>query len=52
MTDEELFKGTLGYITTSIMPDEVIADERHLFDRGSFRIATVVERESDLGREV
>lgn len=45
--DEELYKGTLGYITTSIMPDEVIEDEKNLFDRSSFRIATVVERESE-----
>lgn len=44
--DEELYQGTLGYITTSIMPDEVIEDEKNLFDRSSFRIATVVERES------
>lgn len=47
--DEALFKGTLAYITTSIMPDEIIADEKKLFDRSSFRIATVMERESDLG---
>ena len=45
--DEKLFKGTVGYITTSIMPDEVIEDEKNLFDRSSFRIATVVECESD-----
>lgn len=47
--DEAQFKGTLAYITTSIMPDEIIADEKKLFDRSSFRIATVTERESDLG---
>jgi len=45
--DEKLFKGTVGYITTAIMPDEVIEDEKNLFDRSSFRIATVVECESD-----
>lgn len=44
--DEALFAGTLAYITTSIMPDEVVEDEKNLFDRSSFRIATVVERES------
>jgi uncharacterized protein (TIGR02118 family) len=43
--DEALFKGTLNYITTTIMPDEVVADEKNLFDRTSFRIATLVERE-------
>jgi len=46
--DERTFKGTLDYITTSLMPEEIIADERQLFDRASFRIATVVECESDL----
>lgn len=44
--DKSLFEGTLGYITTSIMPDEVIEDEKNLFDRSSFRIATVIEHES------
>lgn len=45
--DEEIFKGTLGYITTAIMPDEIVQDEKNLFDRSSFRIATVIECESD-----
>lgn len=44
--DEAVFRGTVGYITTAIMPDEVIEDEKNLFDRASFRIATVVECES------
>lgn len=44
--DEEVFHGTLQYLTTSLMPDEIIADEKNLFDRTSFRLATVVERES------
>lgn len=48
--DEAVFRGTLDYITTSIMPDEVIEDEQQLFDRASFRIATVVEQESDLAQ--
>lgn len=51
--DEATFKGTLDYITTSVMPDNIIEDEMNLFDRSSFRIATVVERETppgDLGR--
>jgi hypothetical protein len=46
--DEAVFKGTLAYLTSSIMPDEVVADERNLFDRSSFRIVTVTERETDL----
>ncbi|WP_324698355.1 EthD domain-containing protein [Novosphingobium aerophilum] len=44
--DEAIYRATLGYITTSLMPDEIVADERNLFDRASFRIATVVEYES------
>lgn len=44
--DEKVYRGTLAYITSSLMPDEIVADERNLFDRSSFRIATVVERES------
>ena len=47
--DEKVFKGTLKYITTTIMPDEVVQDEKNLFDRTSFRIATVVERETTFG---
>jgi uncharacterized protein (TIGR02118 family) len=44
--DEATYKATLGYITTSIMPDDVVADEKNLFDRSSFRIATVTEKET------
>jgi hypothetical protein len=47
--DERVYRGTLAYITTSLMPDEIIADEKNLFDRASFRIATVTERESASG---
>jgi uncharacterized protein (TIGR02118 family) len=46
--DEATYKGTLEYITTTIMPDEIVNDEKQLFDRASFRIATVVEHESKL----
>ena len=48
--NEKVFKATLRYITTTVMSDEIVADEKNLFDRASFRIATVVERESDLSR--
>ncbi|HEX7853586.1 MAG TPA: EthD domain-containing protein [Sphingobium sp.] len=48
--DEAVFKGTVKYITAMIMPDEIVEDEKNLFDRSSFRIATVVERETDFGR--
>lgn len=46
--DEAKFRGTLGYITTHVMPEDVVADELNLFDRPAMRIATVVECESDL----
>ncbi len=45
--DEKIYRGTLDYMKTAIMPDDIIADEVNLFDRTSFRIATVVERETD-----
>ena len=47
--DEKVYRGTLAYITSTLMPDEIIEDEKNLFDRSSFRIATVVERESAMG---
>lgn len=46
--DEATFRSTVDYITTTIMPDEIVRDEKNLFDRSSFRIATVVEHESSL----
>lgn len=46
--DEAVFRGTLNYLATSPMPDEVIKDEENLFDRPMSRIATVVECESSL----
>jgi hypothetical protein len=46
--DEASFNGLLAYLTSSIMPDFIVEDEKNLFDRASFRIATVVEYETDL----
>jgi len=43
--DEATFDGTLKYLTTTVMPEEIVEDEKNLFDRSSMRIATVVERE-------
>lgn len=43
--DKKIFNGTLQYLTTTIMPDEITRDEQNLFDRSSFRLATVVECE-------
>ena len=45
--DEAAFRGTVRYLATSIMPDEVVEDEKHLFDRTKTRMATVVECEAD-----
>jgi uncharacterized protein (TIGR02118 family) len=44
--DEAVFRATLAYTTTTVMPDVIVEDERNLFDRTSFRIATVVEHDS------
>lgn len=46
--NEEAYKGTLDYITTTVMPDEVVQDEAKFFHRPTMRIATVVERETDM----
>jgi hypothetical protein len=48
--DEAIFRGTVQYLATSIMPDEVVADEKQLFDRAKTRMATIVECESALTR--
>jgi uncharacterized protein (TIGR02118 family) len=48
--DEATFNGTVQYLETSIMPDEVVADEKKLFDRPKLRMATVVEYESMLDK--
>ncbi len=46
--NEDNFKGTLAYITTSVMPDEVVQDELKFFHRPTMRIATVVECETPM----
>ncbi len=46
--DEATFRGTVQYLATSIMPDEIVEDEKRLFDRPLMRMATVVECESTL----
>lgn len=48
--DENIYRGTLNYMKTAIMPDTIVADELNLFDRSSFRIATVVEQETDFSK--
>lgn len=41
--DKALFESTLAYITSTVMPEAIINDEKNLFDRKSFRLATVTE---------
>lgn len=48
--DEATFRGTVKYLATSIMPDEIVADEKNLFDRKTMRMATVVECETALAK--
>ena len=46
--DEAVFRGTVDYLATSVMPDEIVEDEKRLFDRALTRMATVIECESTL----
>jgi hypothetical protein len=48
--NEATFKGTVKYLETSIMPDEVVEDETRLFDRPKMRMATIVEHETTFSR--
>lgn len=46
--DETVFRGTVDYLSTSMMPDEIVEDEKQLFDRPKLRMATVIERDSTM----
>lgn len=46
--DEALYRGTVKYLSSSVMPDEIVEDEKNLFDRSKIRFATVVECDSAL----
>ncbi len=48
--DEARFRGTVKYLSTSVMPDEIVEDEKQLFDRPTMRVATIVERESSMSK--
>lgn len=48
--DEATWRGTVSYLETNVMPDEIVRDELNLFDRPTMRMATVVEHETDMGR--
>jgi EthD domain len=47
--DEAMFRGTVHYLSTTVMNEAVVTDERNLFDRPTMRMATVVECDTDLG---
>lgn len=49
--DEATFRGTVKYLATSVMPDEIVTDEKNLFDRKTMRMATVVECETALANK-
>lgn len=44
--DEATWQATVEYIANNVMPDEVVEDEKNLFDRPTMRMATVVEVET------
>ena len=44
--DQATFEATVKYLSTSTMPDEVVEDEKKLFDRTRSRMSTTVECES------
>lgn len=46
--DEQTWKATVDYISTSVMPDDVVEDEAKLFHRPTMRMATVVECETPM----
>jgi len=46
--DEAKFRGTVEYLSTTIMNDAVVEDELNLFDRPTMRMATVVECETGM----
>ncbi len=50
--DEAVFRATVEFLSTGPLPDEVIEDEKKLFDRTKSRFATAIEYESRLaGRD-
>lgn len=46
--NEETWRGTVQYLETSVMSDEIVTDELNLFHRPTMRMATVVECETDM----
>ena len=48
MEDRVMFEALCAATSQSNVPDEIIEDEKRLFDREKSRTATVVEHESDM----
>ena len=46
--DEAIFKGTVAYLSTTVMNDAVVNDEMNLFHRPTMRMALVEECETDM----
>lgn len=46
--DEKVFRATLKYLSTAVMPEDVIEDEKRLFDRTSIRMATTIDFVTEL----
>ena len=44
--EEATFKGTVEYLSTHVMPEEVVQDEINVFHRPTMRMATVIECET------
>ena len=49
--DEKVFRATVDHMSTSVMPEDVVEDEKVLFDRTKMRMATVVESETSQTQE-
>lgn len=45
---EATYRATLHHLATTVMSEDIIADERQLFDRAKSRMATVVECETPM----
>jgi uncharacterized protein (TIGR02118 family) len=43
--DEAVFRSTLDFLGTGMMAEEIIEDEKKLFDRAATRMTTVIECE-------
>lgn len=46
--DEAVFRGTVDYLSTTVMNEAVINDEMNLFHRPTMRMAIVEECETDM----